>query len=181
MTEDSDVKAVDDDAEYVYLPAEDPVVTHAASAVMRVVTQTRIKGGWLAPPSPEHHPCDVPLMTYADAGRPWECADCGATWTLYRDSNLMPQLTTNAIALPRERTTVGLVNDWMQPTVHGQVGPDIQAQDAETASMVFKDPGFYEPLAEPGDGTLSKLSDHSTTCAFRLGTGMCSCPMRNQL
>lgn len=123
----------------------------------------RLKGGWKTPPNPAYHPCLLPIMEYQDAGRPWECPDCAATWTLYRDATIYERLAQYTA-------------DKQEPL---QEPPQAQPQQE---SMSFPgDPGFYEPLAEPGDGSISKVKDHSPSCAFRLGTGMCSCDQRKTI
>lgn len=122
-------------------------------------------GGWVSPPSPKHHPCPVPTMTYADAERPWKCGECGATWTLYRhfETNI-----EQSLAAARILTEVEALN--LHP-----VAEQIELRDRYAPTDLTAPNAAPAPLP---DSNVTPLSKHSSTCAHRLGTGMCSCEQR---
>lgn len=139
-------------------------------------------GEWVAPPNPEHHPCVLPDFTFADAGRPWKCKECGAEWRLLRDHSashlegavralkdqVRPQVTLPSYVGPQDPLLP------VQPPL--QVVP---VPDNDRYRIDLEAPKAPKPT--PADANLTLVSDHALDCAHRVGTGMCSCEQRKNL
>lgn len=123
------------------------------------------KGGWKTPPSPVYHPCDVPVMTYRDAERVWECPECEASWTLTRRA----PLTLVQHVMP--------VIPWV-PEKHkaSYPIPSYVSEEERYAPTDLTAPAG-ESLPLP-NSNVTLLDEHAKDCAHRTGKGMCSCKVR---
>ena len=112
-------------------------------------------GDWKTPPLPTAHACRLPRFTYQDAGRQWGCEVCGAVWTMVRQA-----------------VVVGMEDP---PDTSWATTTPI-TQDPPRGFI----PDFDQHPAAPGD-SITKVLEHSETCAHRLGTGMCTCSVRKTI
>ena len=64
--------------------------------------------GWVTPPVPAAHPCEIPDFTRENAGRTWRCGECGEEWVLQRQS--LTGLSQAPMAFPRNTTSLGVVD-----------------------------------------------------------------------
>lgn len=139
----------------------------------KAAQQAMLPGEWVEPPNSQYHPCTLPAMTYADAGRRWRCKECGAYWMLYRGQAPISQITRAfSDAMPKPQTFPAIVTR------------EEVAESVNGVNERYAPTDLYAPnsgVRVMPEANVTALHDHSESCAHRLGTGMCSCHVRKTL